>query len=206
MTIRVEQHTVLYFVSPAFLSPNHMVGIPASHLRDFLTAERADAFLSRPKVEQFPSSLQVTNHFEAKALSIVRLPSGVVGVGFCLYFEVPTNRRLRCSIELDGALFLPLPYSFSKEDKRLTWVSAEVLLLDPSGRFLGMSPLRPAFYRHEDCVVHFAESRFTRYVLVVVGPSPDHRIQRHDELTSRACRAFADDFSDFCYQCLHILL
>ena len=83
MTIRVEQHTVLYLVSPAVLSPNHVVVIPASHLRDFLTAERADAFLSRPKVEEFPSSFQVTNHFEAEALGVVRLPSGVVGVGFC---------------------------------------------------------------------------------------------------------------------------
>src|SRR5713101_2398850 len=190
--------TVLYLVSPAVLSPNHVVVIPASHLRDFLMAERADAFLSRPKVEQFPSSFQVTDHFEAEALSVVRHPSGVVGVGFCLYFDVPTNRCLRCSIELDGALVLRLAQSFSNEDQRLAWVSAEVFLLDPSGWFLGMSSLRPMSYRHEDCMVHFAESRFTHYVLVIVGPSPNHRIQLHDELTSRTRWTFANAFPDLC--------
>jgi hypothetical protein len=74
MTVRVEQHTVLYLVSPTVLSPDHMVVVPTSHLRDFLTAERADAFLSRPKVEQFPSSFQVTDHFEAEALSVPPAP------------------------------------------------------------------------------------------------------------------------------------
>ena len=65
MAIRMEEHSVACFVRAAMSSPNDVMVVPASEFGDFLLADRTDALLFIPKVEELTALPEIVCHVNA---------------------------------------------------------------------------------------------------------------------------------------------
>jgi hypothetical protein len=65
MAIRVNKYPVFCRVCSASRSPHDMVDVPRAEFRDALLADRTDPLLLLPQIQQFPSALERSLHFDA---------------------------------------------------------------------------------------------------------------------------------------------
>src|SRR6266481_689172 len=194
---RMHEHAVLNRVFATVSSPHDVVVVPPRHRGDLLVADRTDTALILPEQTQSPSAHQGPGHLHAQAFLEVRFPTGVVRIGFSFDFGMPFDRYAGGGQELDGVNDPFAPNNRPLEDPMSPTDGAEVFVLDPSPGFLGMPPLRPLPQSSKDRVVHLRKGSLARHMPMIVRPSPDNRVELHDQMTSRGLLVRLDDPSDF---------
>ena len=82
----------------------------------------------------------------------------------------------------------------------------EVFLLHPGGAFSWMSPSGPPPQLFKDSMIHGVEDFTAGPKPMVVGPSPDNRIELHDRVVQQSYPLmFLDNSSDLLQECFDIL-
>src|SRR6266487_2702203 len=164
-----------------------MVVVPSCEVRDLLLADRTKSFLLFPEGDQLPFSLEIVNHFHAEAFFKVFFPSRVIWVCFSLDFHMSFDRNMGRVQEIIfyEAFF---GYDDSIEDPIVSLDGFKVSLLNPLFGFVGMSPFCPPPQGLEDRMADSGEGDLTHDVLVIVGPSPNDRVQLDNQIT--CCRLF----------------
>src|SRR5687768_2240577 len=146
MAVGVQEHTVFRFIRTAPRAPGDVVVVPASDLRDLLTANRAEAVLLLPQSEELPTTVQVLCHSDAKALLEVEFPPRIEGIGFSTDQDMPTDRNALCVEELPFfSVVLAVEHPMVSADR------LEVLALDPAAALVGMATDGPLPECFEDC-------------------------------------------------------
>jgi hypothetical protein len=131
-----------------------MMAMPSCHFGNFPVAERAEATLLFPEMEQLPFPFQVVCHFHIETLFKVGLPCGIVRVGCTLDFDVSFTGETFCLKQSKGLHSPFLPKDFAMKDPVLPFTGGEVFLLNPFDGFLWLSPLCPLPQGAKDGVVH----------------------------------------------------
>src|SRR5262245_4496746 len=93
MAIRVYQETVFCRVCTASRSPHDVVNVPRAEFGDVLLADRTEPLLFLPQIQQFPSALECSLHFDAEPSLKVRLPRRVEGVCCSFHLDVTGDRN-----------------------------------------------------------------------------------------------------------------
>ncbi len=81
----------------------------------------------------------------------------------------------------------------------------EVFGFDPAPRFSWVSPFGPLPERLEDSVVYFGKGPAAGAILMILGPSPNDWIEKHNELSGGRLLIGFDDLTDFGEEGLHVL-
>lgn len=84
----------------------------------------------------------------------------------------------------DGRLegFNKLQSAFRKRKAQVSESpTLKVLMIDPAPSFFGMSSLEPGPQQAPEDIIDFSEGRFCHDVPIIIGPSPDDRIQCLDQ-------------------------
>ena len=68
-----------------------MLAVPSGDLGDLLVADGTETVLLFPKVDEPLSAFESGFHLHVEASCKIRLPSRVVGIGFCTDLRVPLN-------------------------------------------------------------------------------------------------------------------
>src|SRR6266516_8169626 len=131
VTIWMEEHAISHFISASLTSPNHVVTVPPCEFGDFLVAERAEAALLFPEIQQFPFPFEVVCHLHIETLFKVGLPLRVIGIGFTLDFDVSFDSDTFCLEQPDGLEYPFLSKDFPMKHPVLPFNGSEVFLLDP---------------------------------------------------------------------------
>ncbi len=98
-----------------------------------------------------------------------------------------------------------LPFDFSRKHPVSCPLRREVFLLHPGGTFSWVSPSGPPPQLFKDCMIHRVKDFTAGPKSMVVGPSPDNRIEFHHDLSRRAILVFLDDSSDLLDERLYVL-
>jgi hypothetical protein len=105
---RMKQDTVIASVAPALAPPHDMVTMPPCTLRNPVAAVRADATLVHPESQQLPFPPEVAFHRYVEPRLKVRFPDGIERVCLLADGDMPFDRHVRCSAEIDSVrLALP---------------------------------------------------------------------------------------------------
>src|SRR5712692_2851950 len=154
MTIGVEEHTVICLLSAAFTSPDDMMAVPSCQFGDFPGAERAEATLLFPEMEQLSFPFEVVCHFHIETLFKVGLPFGIVRICRILDFDVPLDGDTLCLEQSNGLNSPVLSKDFAVKDPVLPCDGGEVFLPYPFDGFLWVPPFGPLPQDAKDGVVH----------------------------------------------------
>ena len=68
-----------------------MMAMPACDFGDLLVADRAETSLFLPEVEEPALSLKSRDHLHIKPFLKIRVPGGIVGIGFCTDLRMSFN-------------------------------------------------------------------------------------------------------------------
>ena len=144
-------------------------------------------------------------HLHAEVFLEVELPGAIVGIGFFQHFDVPPNRRLGDLIQVNGTRCSFSTRNLPGENPGIVANGLEVASIDPVTTFVGMSPICPAPQPLEEYVVYAAEGLLAVDMPVIVGPSPQKRIELHDQVSGGRLPVDLEDRPDFLQQRLHVL-
>ena len=150
---------------------------PSRRFGDLLLTYWAEAILLFPEEKEFPFPQERVCHLDPKTLLKIRLPLGVVGIGFRFDLRMSLNRHMCCAEEpalLNAALFVR---DLSSEDPISILHALEVFLPYPLLRFVGVSSSGPLPKRPEDCLVYFRKRLLTDLMPVIRCPSSNHRVE-----------------------------
>lgn len=99
-----------------------------------------------------------------------------------------------------------LSFDFSCKHPVSCSLRCEVFLLHPGRAFSWVSPSGPPPQLFKDRMIHRVKDFTAGPESVVVGPSPDNRIELDHDLSRRAILVFFDDSSNLFEERLHVLL
>ena len=119
---------------------------------------------------------------------------------------MPPNRHVSCPKELELVDLPALIRSLSKEDPSSSMTGAEVSPGHPASGLVRMPSFGPVPQGLEDGGVRFHEGHFTGPMAMIVGPTPDHRVELGYQLGRGCLRVGLHDFPDLTQECLAILL
>ena len=91
MTFWVEKDAIVCPIFPTVTSPFHVMAMPSCERGNLAGAERTEAALLFPEVQQGPFSFQVVYHLYVKPFFKVHFPFRVIGICFAPNFDVPFN-------------------------------------------------------------------------------------------------------------------
>ena len=206
MAIGVQEYAVFCLVAAAIDSPDDVMAMPPRQFGDFLVTERAESLLLFPKVVEFPFPLQVLLRFHIEAMLKVGFPGRVIRIGVLSDFHLPLNGCACCCAQLYLMGFPVFLGHGSKEHPLPVSNGTEVFLSYPFFPFMGVPSLCPLPHKLVDGAVNFRVDRFAHDMLVVQRPSPNTRIERHDQPSRRDLLAIFHDLSDFFQEALYLLL
>ncbi len=81
----------------------------------------------------------------------------------------------------------------------------EVFGFDPSPRFLWVPPFGPLPQRLEDGMVYFGKGSAARAVSMVLAPSANDWVEKHNEVSGGRLLIGFDDVADFTEEGFHVL-
>ncbi len=175
---RMEQNAVCLPIASTFTPPHDMVTMPSRELRDPVCAVWADAALIHPKRQQSPFSRKVAFHLHVKTCFKVRFPRGIKRVRLLADKRMPSDRHIRCSVEVDLVRFTALVFDLPTEAPVVGSLRREVLCLPPRRAFARVSPPNPPPQFLVDRVAHGVERLFAGPEGVVPCPSVDHGVEQ----------------------------
>lgn len=186
MAIGVQEDTIGHPIRSPMTAPPEMMGMPSRQVRNRLTTDRTAALLLLPQIQQLSTTLQVVRHSHAEALFKVDFPSWIIRV--CRPFDLRMSFDQHLS---SGEQLYPLSpsmfsCSFSTEHPVSIPDDLEVLVLDPSARFVRVPAFGPLPQGPEERVIHFGKGLLTGHVPVIVGPPPDQGVEEPNQI-SRCC-------------------
>ena len=156
-----------------------MMDVPTCVLRDELPAKGTATLLRFPQVEQHLFPLQVLPHLALDPFFKVHFPLGVVRISFSLDFDVAPDRGVGRWKQAHHFRFSLAVLDNPAKDPVALADGLEVFLLDPAHTFIWMPSFRPVPERFVGGIVRIGENVFATSVTVVVGPSPNDRVQLH---------------------------
>ena len=184
MASRMKQHQVRWAVVSDG-SPNKAASGPAGSSGDFLGADRAVSLLCKPEMHQSSITFRVVYHLKSKTFFKVNFPVPVIGIGLASDLEVSLDGSVLGFAQMNGLPFFVLAGNRSGKYPVTSTHCSEVFLPSPSGTLGRVFTLAPSPDRAEDMRVNFPKGLLTYYVLVVVGPSSDDRIEPLHHAASR---------------------
>src|SRR5258706_4094129 len=98
-----------------------------------------------------------------------------------------------------------LPFDLSCKHPVSCPFRREVFLLHPGRAFSWVSPSGPPPQLFKDRMIHRVKDGTAGPKSMVVGPSPDDRVEFYHDLARRAILVFLDDPSDLLQERLHVL-
>src|SRR5260370_10460106 len=168
---------------------------------DFLLTHRAESVLLFPEMEAPAFYFQGICNVSVQALFIVGFPFWIVGVSLafdlCMSFDRHTGRI--CEV-----VFLPI--LLSVEDPVLPFVGLEVLLRDPFIGFVWVSSFHSPSEPSVDRVVYGTKHVCTYYMLIILCPTSNDRVEHENDSSCRQRFVLLDDFPDLFQVCMHVLL
>ncbi len=205
MAVRVQQHAVLCSVCPSVNTPDDMVVMPSRQRRHQLAADRTDAALLFPKVQQLPSFLEVVCHFDAEARLKVDFPLRIEWIGRRFDLRMALDRHLGCVKQSDLVRLPVFVHPFAAKDPFTPADLVKVGVFNPSSGLFGVPAFCPLPERQEDRVIYFGKGLLARYVSVKVGPAPNNWVELSNQITRSSLRVGLYDSSNFAQERLHIL-
>ena len=142
-------------------------------------------------------SFQPGCHLRSPAILKVRFPYGIIRVSFALDFDVSSDGHVGGRYQTNGHGFAIFPGYFSTEDPVAVAEGLEVFLPYPASAFVGMSAVCPTPESVEDGSVRPAVGFAAAYVLVVVRPASDDRIETTYQVSGCYRLILFDDAADF---------
>ena|SRR2546421_6505487 len=88
MAVWMQQDPVGSSITAPIDSPHHMMAMPSCEGGNLLVADRTEAMLFSPEMEQLSSAFQLAGHLDSQTLLKVLLPGGVIRIGFPMNFDV----------------------------------------------------------------------------------------------------------------------
>ena len=167
------------FVTSAFGPPHPMMDVPTCLLRDELPAKGTETFLVFPQVQQLLFPLQVILHLAFGPFLEVHFPLGVVRIGLSLDFDVASDRGVGRWKQVHHFLSSLAVFDNPAKDPVALADGLEVFLLDPAHPFIWMPSPRPVPKRLVGGIVRISVGVFATGVTMVVGPTPNDRVQLH---------------------------
>ncbi len=95
VTVRMNQYQIGHRASAAIHSPDNVVNVPPTLLRDSLDTHRATSPLIEPETNELLSTGKGMKHLQTHAFFEVALPNRIESIRFGLNLRVSTNRRVR---------------------------------------------------------------------------------------------------------------
>src|SRR5258708_16621369 len=177
------------------------MAVPSCDLGDFLLAYWADSVLLLPEMDKPVFPFQGVYYVSVEPFFIVGFPFRVVGV--CLTFDLSMSfdRHTGCVCEV---IFLPILLSI--EDPVVPFVGLEVFLRDPLVGFVWVSSFHPPSESSVDRVVYGTKHVCTYYILMILCPTSNDRVEHENESSRRQRLVLLDDFPDLFQVGMHVLL
>src|SRR5258708_12570710 len=176
------------------------MAMPPCDPGDFLLTHRAESVLLFPEMDEPAFSLQGICNVSVQALFIVGFPFWIVGVGLafdlCMSFDRHTGRI--CEVVLLAILRCV-------EDPVLPFVGLEVLLRDSFIGFVWVSSFHPPSEPSVDRVVYGTKHVCTYYMLMILCPTSNDRVEHENESSRRQRLVLLDDFPDLFQLCIPVL-
>jgi len=89
MTFWVEEDAIVCLIFATVTSPLNVVAVPSCEFGNLAGAERTEAALLLPEIQQCPFPFQVVYHLYVGPFFKVRFPFRVIGVRFTPNFDMP---------------------------------------------------------------------------------------------------------------------
>jgi len=165
--------------------------VPSCDLRDCLLTHRAASVLLFPEMNEPLFSFQGICYVHVETFFIIGFPCWIIGIGLCFDLGVSFDwhaGRLGQVVDLASL--------FSGEDPIVSAGGLEVFLRDPSVGFLWVSAFHPLSQSSVDRVVYIPKNVCADYVLMILCPSSNNRIEQQDQSPRRERLVLLDDGPD----------